>query len=140
MFSVNTEKFLGRGQGHWLRAHEVDSGGKFEKVRGTDFELDADLVLLAMGFVGPERPGADRSRRGLTDRGNVARGDDFGPRCRGVRAATWAAGSPLIVWAIAEGGPPPPASTAYLMGTPRCRDRSNRQPPRSLDHSPVGGR
>ena len=59
--------------------------GKFEKVEGTDFELDADLVLLAMGFVGPEREGllTDLSVE-LTDRGNVARDDDFadvGARC-----------------------------------------------------------
>jgi glutamate synthase (NADPH/NADH) small chain len=78
VFSVNTEKFLGHGKVTGLRAHEVVmSGGKFEKVAGTDFELDADLVLLAMGFVGPERRSADRSRRGAHRPGNVARGDDF---------------------------------------------------------------
>ena len=67
VFSVNTEKFLGHeGKVTGLRAHEVAmKDGKFEKVDGTDFELEADLVLLAMGFVGPERPGAaDRPGRG----------------------------------------------------------------------------
>ena len=54
------------------------NGRTFEKVEGSDFELDADLVLLAMGFVGPEKPGL------LTDlgveldaRGNVARDKNF---------------------------------------------------------------
>ena len=59
VFSVNTEQFLGDdGQVTALRGHEVEmKAGKFEKVDGTDFELEADLVLLAMGFVGPEREG-----------------------------------------------------------------------------------
>ena len=73
VYSVNTEEFIGRdGQVTGLRGHEVEmDGGKFEKVEGTDFELEADLVLLAMGFVGPEREGLltdlgveiDRSRQ-----------------------------------------------------------------------------
>ena len=59
VFSVNTERFLGEGgRVTGLRAHEVVmKGGRFEKVEGSDFELEADLVLLAMGFVGPEKPG-----------------------------------------------------------------------------------
>ena len=53
-------------------------GGKFERVEGSDFELDADLVLLAMGFVGPEKPGllTDLGVE-FTDRGNVSRDGDF---------------------------------------------------------------
>ena len=59
--------------------------GKFEKVDGSDFELEADLVLLAMGFVGPEQPGllTDLGVE-LTDRGNVARDDDFQTSVPGV--------------------------------------------------------
>ena len=77
VFSVNTEEFVGR-DGHvtGLKVHEVAmSGGKFERVDGSDFELDADLVLLAMGFVGPERPGllTDLGVE-FTDRGNVVTG------------------------------------------------------------------
>ena len=58
--------------------------GKFEKVDGTDFELEADLVLLAMGFAGPEREGllTDLGVE-ITDRGNVARDD--GVRDDGAR-------------------------------------------------------
>ncbi|MGB6038712.1 MAG: glutamate synthase subunit beta, partial [Gordonia sp. (in: high G+C Gram-positive bacteria)] len=57
VFSVNTEEFTGEnGKVTTLKASEVMmKGGRFEKVEGSDFELKADLVLLAMGFVGPER-------------------------------------------------------------------------------------
>ena len=59
VFSVNTEEFVGR-DGHVtaLKVHEVTmQDGKFVKSEGSDFELEADLVLLAMGFVGPEQKG-----------------------------------------------------------------------------------
>src|SRR6478736_3132267 len=58
LFAVNTERFLddGRGNVRGLRAHEVVmTEGRFERVDGTDFDLPCDLVLLAMGFTGPER-------------------------------------------------------------------------------------
>ncbi|WP_167096593.1 glutamate synthase subunit beta [Mycobacterium sp. DL592] len=120
VFSVNTEKFLGNeGKVTGLRAHEVVmKDGKFEKVEGTDFELEADLVLLAMGFVGPERPGL------LTDlgveldgRGNVARGKDFDTSVKGVYVAgDMGRGQSLIVWAIAEGRAAAAAVDRYLMG------------------------
>ena len=68
VFSVNTEEFVGR-DGHVaaLKVHEVTmQDGKFVKTEGTDFEIDADLVLLAMGFVGPEQQGpADGVGRGV---------------------------------------------------------------------------
>ncbi len=80
VYSVNTEEFLARdGQVAGLRGHEVEmKAGKFEKVDGSDFDMEADLVLLAMGFVGPEREGllTDLGVE-LTDRGNVARDADF---------------------------------------------------------------
>ncbi|HTY27666.1 MAG TPA: FAD-dependent oxidoreductase, partial [Mycobacterium sp.] len=120
VFSVNTEKFLGHaGKVTGLRAHEVVmKDGKFEKVEGTDFDLEADLVLLAMGFVGPERPGL------LTDlgveldaRGNVARGKDFDTSVKGVYVAgDMGRGQSLIVWAIAEGRAAAAAVDRYLMG------------------------
>ena len=120
VFSVNTEKFLGHeGKVTGLRAHEVVmKDGKFEKVDGTDFELEADLVLLAMGFIGPERPGL------LTDlgveldgRGNVARGKDFDTSAKGVYVAgDMGRGQSLIVWAIAEGRAAAAAVDRYLMG------------------------
>ncbi len=75
VYSVNTEEFVGRdGKVTGLRGHEVKmDGGKFEKLEGTDFDLEADLVLLAMGFVGPEREGLLNDLNvEITDRGNVA--------------------------------------------------------------------
>ncbi|MCX2933441.1 glutamate synthase subunit beta [Mycobacterium sp. CVI_P3] len=120
VFSVNTEKFLGHdGKVTGLRAHEVVmKDGKFEKVDDTDFELDADLVLLAMGFVGPERPGllTDLGVE-LTERGNVARDKDFATTVPGVFVAgDMGRGQSLIVWAIAEGRAAAAGVDRYLMG------------------------
>ncbi|MFN8072187.1 MAG: glutamate synthase subunit beta [Mycobacterium sp.] len=120
VFSVNTEKFVGTdGKITGLRAHEVEmKGGKFEKVEGSDFELAADLVLLAMGFVGPEKPGllTDLGVE-LTDRGNVARNADFETSVPGVFVAgDMGRGQSLIVWAIAEGRAAAAGVDRYLMG------------------------
>ncbi|MBB3601236.1 glutamate synthase (NADPH/NADH) small chain [Mycolicibacterium sp. BK556] len=120
LFAVNTEKFVGHeGKVTGLRAHEVVmKGGKFEKVEGTDFELEADLVLLAMGFVGPERPGllTDLGVE-LNERGNVARDKDFATSVKGVFVAgDMGRGQSLIVWAIAEGRAAAAGVDRYLMG------------------------
>ena len=120
VFSVNTERFLG-SEAHvtGLRAHEVVmKGGRFEKVEGSDFDLEADLVLLAMGFVGPEKPGL-LTELGveLTDRGNVARNGDFETSVPGVFVAgDMGRGQSLIVWAIAEGRAAAAGVDRYLMG------------------------
>ena len=77
--------------------------GKFVKTEGTDFEIEADLVLLAMGFVGPEQAGllTDLGVE-FTDRGNVARGNNFESSVPGVFVAgDMGRGQSLIVWAIA---------------------------------------
>ncbi len=121
VFSVNTEEFLGEdGHVRALRAHEVTmQGGRFVKVDGSEFELDANLVLLAMGFVGPETGGL-LSDLGvtLTDRGNVARGGDFDTSVPGVFVAgDMGRGQSLIVWAIAEGRAAAAAVDTYLMGS-----------------------
>ena len=67
VYSVNTERFVDDGDGNVraLRAHEVEMvDGKFEKIDGTDFDLPCELVLLAMGFLGPQQEGMlDRPRR-----------------------------------------------------------------------------
>ena len=120
VFSVNTEEFTG-ADGHvtGLRAHEVKmNAGKFEKVEGTDFELKADLVLLAMGFVGPEKEGL-LTKLGveLTDRGNVSRDNNFQTSVPGVFVAgDMGRGQSLIVWAIAEGRAAAAGVDRYLMG------------------------
>ncbi|MEY8013660.1 glutamate synthase subunit beta [Mycobacterium servetii] len=121
VFSVNTEEFVGKdGRVTGLKAHEVTmQDGKFVKVEGSEFELEADLVLLAMGFVGPEKPGllTDLGVK-LTERGNVARGADFETSVPGVFVAgDMGRGQSLIVWAIAEGRAAAAGVDRYLMGS-----------------------
>ncbi len=108
VFSVNTERFVGDDDGHVraLIAHEVEMrDGRFEKIEGTDFELPCDLVLLAMGFVGPERgPMLDQLDVAMDARGNVDRDAGFQTSVEGVFACgDMGRGQSLIVWAIAEG-------------------------------------
>ena len=108
IYSVNTEKFVGDGQGNVraLAAHEVEfKDGRFEKVAGSDFELEADAVFLAMGFTGPEK-GALLAQLGvdLDERSNVARDSDFSTNADGGWVCgDMGRGQSLIVWAIAEG-------------------------------------
>ncbi len=90
VYSVNTECFLGDDDGNVraLRAHEVEMvDGTFEKIEGTDFELPCELVLLAMGFVGPQRAGLlEQLGVELDARGNVARDAELhDQRARRVR-------------------------------------------------------
>ena len=122
VFSVNTEQFIGEnGKVTALKAHEVVMrDGRFEKVEGSDFELECDLVLLAMGFVGPEREDLlDKLGVDYDQRGNVKRDDNFGAvGLPGVFVAGDAGrGQSLIVWAIAEGRSAAAAADAYLAGT-----------------------
>ncbi len=108
VYSVNTEQFLDDGAGavRALRAHEVVfSDGRFAEVEGTDFELECELVLLAMGFVGPQQEGLLAQLGVETDaRSNVARDDDYRTSVDGVWVCgDMGRGQSLIVWAIAEG-------------------------------------
>jgi len=121
LFSVNTERFLDDGTGRVaaLRLHEVQMvDGRFEKVEGTDIELPAQLVLLAMGFLGPEKGSwLDQLGVALDERGNVARDDDFMTSVPGVFAAgDMGRGQSLIVWAIAEGRGCAAGVDRWLMG------------------------
>jgi glutamate synthase (NADPH/NADH) small chain len=108
VYSVNTERFIGDEDGavRGLAAYEVElKDGRFEKVEGTDFELPCELVLLAMGFVGPERAGLLEGLGVEFDqRGNVARDGSFATNVPGVFVCgDMGRGQSLIVWAIAEG-------------------------------------
>jgi glutamate synthase (NADPH) small chain len=121
VFSVSTEEFAGKdGRVTALKAYEVTmEDGKFVKVEGSEFDLEADLVLLAMGFVGPEKEGllTDLGVK-FTERGNVARGGDFDTSVPGVYVAgDMGRGQSLIVWAIAEGRAAAAAVDRYLMGS-----------------------
>ena len=121
VFSVNTEKFVGDDDG-WVRAlvaHEVEFvDGRFVKVEGSDFELPAERVYLAMGFLGPE-PAGLLTELGveLDERSNVRRGDDWMSSVEGVFVAgDMGRGQSLIVWAIAEGRSCASAVDQWLMG------------------------
>jgi glutamate synthase (NADPH/NADH) small chain len=121
VYSVNTECFLGNENGNVraLRAHEVQFvGGKFEKIEGTDFELPCELVLLAMGFLGPQRQGMiEQLGVKLDARGNVERNGDFMSSESGVFACgDMGRGQSLIVWAIAEGRSCAAGVDRWLMG------------------------
>jgi len=112
VYSVSTAEFLGDEHGNVraLRGHEVESvmvDGRpsFEPVEGSEFELECDLVLLAMGFVGPERTGLlDGLGVEFDARGNVARDAEWATNAQGVFVCgDMGRGQSLIVWAIAEG-------------------------------------
>ena len=124
-FAINTEGFAGDGQGRVaaLRTHRVEQsfqGGRmhFERIEGTDREYPADLVLLALGFTGPEpSPMLEQLGVEMTARGNVARDGGWSTSVEGVFAAgDMGRGQSLIVWAIAEGRSCAAAVDRYLMG------------------------
>ncbi|MGQ0717773.1 MAG: glutamate synthase subunit beta [Pseudonocardiales bacterium] len=121
LFSVSTQQFLDDGDGRVraLRLVEVVSEGrKFVPVEGSEQDLPADLVLLAMGFVGPEK---GKLLEGLgveyDERGNVARDASFMTSVPGVFVAgDMGRGQSLIVWAIAEGRSAAAGADRYLTG------------------------
>jgi glutamate synthase (NADPH/NADH) small chain len=106
-WSVSTTKFTGQnGHGTKLHGHRVTfEGGKFTPIPKTDFEMDVDLVLLAMGFTGPVKNGLLDSLGVKYDtRGAVAVDENFMTNLDGVFAGgDTKRGASLIVWAIAEG-------------------------------------
>ncbi len=121
VFSVNTERFIEDGSGNVkaLVLNEVQLvDGKFETIPGTTKEIPADLVFLALGFVGPDK-GSWIERLGvdLDARGNIARTDDYKTNVPGVFVAgDMGRGQSLIVWAIAEGRACASAVDRALMG------------------------
>jgi glutamate synthase (NADPH/NADH) small chain len=122
VYAVNTECFLGDDDGRVraLRAHEVEMvDGRFERKEGTEFELECDLVLLAMGFVGPQRAGLlDQLGVDINERGNVSRDGRYATSKDAVFACgDMGRGQSLIVWAIAEGRSCAAAVDAHLMGS-----------------------
>ena len=125
VYAVNTVEFLGDEDGNLrgLRAVEVrsefvDGRPQFLPVQGSEFELECELVFLALGFVGPERAGmVEQFGLALDERGNVARDDRWATSVDGVFVAgDMGRGQSLIVWAIAEGRAAAAAVDAHLMG------------------------
>ena len=121
LFSVTTDRFLGdeKNNVRALVICEVKSeSGKFVKVEGTERELPADLVLLALGFVGPEKSSwMDQLGLQFDQRGNIVRNDEYMSSAKGVFVAgDMGRGQSLIVWAIAEGRAAAASVDRYLMG------------------------
>ena len=123
-YAVSTTRFSGEnGHVRKLHVHRVEmvrEGGRldFKPVPRTEFEMEIDLVLLAMGFLGPERDGM-LSQLGvkLTNRGNVWRDENWMASVPGVfTAGDMQRGQSLIVWAIAEGRSAARGIDLYLMG------------------------
>jgi glutamate synthase (NADPH) small chain len=122
VYSVSTTEFLGDGNGNVssLRIAEVTfQGGKLTPIEGTEREIPAELVLLAMGFVGPETDTVvSQLGVALDERGNIARDNNYATDVDGVFACGDAGrGQSLIVWAIAEGRACAAGVDAYLSGS-----------------------
>jgi glutamate synthase (NADPH/NADH) small chain len=119
-WSIATTRFTGDEQGNVKQLHAMRVGPppRFEPVPGTEFTLDADLVLLAMGFLGPVRSGLlDSLGVKLDSRGNVQAGENYMTSIPGVFAAgDMRRGQSLVVWAIAEGRNAARGVDEYLMG------------------------
>jgi glutamate synthase (NADPH/NADH) small chain len=119
-WSVATTKFTGDENGHVKQLHAVRVGPppKFEPVAGTEFTLDADLVLLAMGFLGPVRNGMiEQFGVKLDARGNVAADENYMSSVPGIFAAgDMRRGQSLVVWAIAEGRKAAVGVDRYMRG------------------------
>jgi glutamate synthase (NADPH/NADH) small chain len=119
-WSVSTERVSGSGgKVERLECVRVElKGGRFEKVPGSEFEIPADLVLLAMGFVHPEHPGiVEDLGLSLDKRGNVQVDGAFMTNQPGVFAAgDCQRGQSLVVWAIAEGRKAARNVDLFLMG------------------------
>jgi glutamate synthase (NADPH/NADH) small chain len=122
VYSVSTQRFLGDGADR-VRALELVEvamvDGRFEPVPGSEREIPAELVLLAMGFTGPEREGLlDQLGVELDARGNVKRDRSYMTSVPGVFVAGDAGrGQSLIVWAIAEGRAAAAGVDTFLTGT-----------------------
>ena len=126
LYSLATQRFTGDAGGRVTTLHAVemqtvttDTGPTFQPVAGTEFEMNADLVLLAMGFVGPERRGMlDELGVRMTPRGTVWRDERWMTSVDGVFATgDMQRGQSLIVWAIADGRSCARGVDAYLMGS-----------------------
>jgi glutamate synthase (NADPH/NADH) small chain len=124
-YAISTKSFSGENgtvkKLHAVRVEWIGENGRFtmREIPGTEFTQDVDLVLLALGFLGPERPGMlEQLGVKLNERGNVATDADKMTGVPGVFAAgDMARGQSLIVWAIAEGRFAARGIDKYLMGS-----------------------
>jgi glutamate synthase (NADPH/NADH) small chain len=126
-WSIVTTKFTGDESGTLKQLHGVRVGPPptFEPVEGSEFSLDVDLVLLAVGFTGPKQNGLlEQLGVKIDARGNVATGENCMSSVSGVFVAGDARrGQSLVVWAIAEGRKAAQAISQYLSGQTKDSDR-----------------
>ena len=122
-WAVATTKFTGDENGRVKQLHAIRVGPapKFEPMPGTEFAMDADLVLLALGFTGPVKEGIiEQLGVNLDARGNVATNGSYLSSVPGIFAAgDTRRGQSLVVWAISEGRSAARAMDQYLMGSTR---------------------
>jgi glutamate synthase (NADPH/NADH) small chain len=120
-WSVSTTHFTGDAAGNVTKLHAIRVGPppKFEPIPGTEFTLDVDLVLLAMGFLGPVRGGMlEQLGVELDNRGNVKVDQNWMTSVPGVfSAGDMRRGQSLVVWAIREGRQAARAVDTWLMGS-----------------------
>ena len=126
-WSVSTKRFIG-SNGSLQRLEVVrvefgqpDANGRrpMKEVAGSEFEVETELVLLAMGFLGPERAGMlEKLEVKLDERGNVLSDNNYMSSVEGVFAAgDIRRGQSLVVWAIAEGRQAARGVDQFLMGS-----------------------
>jgi glutamate synthase (NADPH/NADH) small chain len=122
-WGLATTQFTGDDKGRVSRLHAVRVGPPpgFEPIAGTEFTLDVDLVLLAMGFTGPVRNGMiEKLGLNLDPRGNIAVDENYMSSVSGIFAGgDMRRGQSLVVWAIADGRKAASAIDRHLMGTTR---------------------
>jgi glutamate synthase (NADPH) small chain len=120
-WALNTMKFTGDENGNVKELHTIRVGlpPKFEAIPGTESVIEADLVLLALGFLGPVKNGMiEQLGVNLDSRSNIATGADYMSSVPGVFAAgDMRRGQSLVVWAISEGRKAAVAVDKYLMGS-----------------------
>jgi glutamate synthase (NADPH/NADH) small chain len=121
-WGINSVKFTGNAEGRITHLHAVRVGPppSFTAVAGSEFTLEADLVLLALGFLGPVRSGMiEQLGLKLDARGNVATDESYATSVEGVFAAgDMRRGQSLVVWAIAEGRKAAASIDRYLAAKP----------------------
>ncbi len=123
-YSISTTRLSGENgvlkKLHGIRVEFVNENGRpvMKEIPGTEFEEECDLLLLAMGFLGPEKPGMlEQLGVELTERGNVRADENKMTSVAGVfTAGDMTRGQSLIVWAIAEGRQAARGIDAFLMG------------------------
>jgi glutamate synthase (NADPH/NADH) small chain len=119
-WAIATTKFTGDEHGNVKQLHAIRVGPppKFEPIPGTEFALDADLVLLALGFLGPVKQGmVEQLGVNLDTRSNIATDANYMSSVPGIFAAgDMRRGQSLVVWAISEGRKAAIAVDKYIMG------------------------